>query len=105
MSQASSSRKSSGSLSLNLRIDEACDRFELAWQAGQRPSIEDYLGDTPEPERSALLREFAEARGRRRRVQQGDPQPEPGPRGRIASGLPWPKAASALTIERECEGD
>jgi WD40 repeat protein/serine/threonine protein kinase len=59
MSQASSPRKSSRSLSLNLRIDEACDRFELAWQAGQRPRIEEYLGDTPEPERSALIRELA----------------------------------------------
>jgi serine/threonine protein kinase len=45
-------------LSLNLRIDQVCDRFELAWQAGQRPSIEDYLSDTPEPERSLLLREL-----------------------------------------------
>jgi hypothetical protein len=58
MSQASSPRKSSRSLSLNLRIDQACDRFELAWQAGQRPRIEEYLGDTPEPERSVLLREL-----------------------------------------------
>jgi WD40 repeat protein len=40
------------------RINEVCNRFELAWQAGQRPRIEDYLGDTPEPERSALLREL-----------------------------------------------
>jgi hypothetical protein len=35
-----------------------CDRFELAWQASQRPRIEDYLDDTPEPERSILLREL-----------------------------------------------
>jgi hypothetical protein len=58
MSQAFSSRKSSRPLSLNLRIDQACDRFELAWQAGERPRIGDYLVDTPEPERSALLREL-----------------------------------------------
>jgi serine/threonine-protein kinase len=49
-------------LSIVQRVDEACDRFEAAWAAagseGQRPRIEDYLGDTPEPERSELLREL-----------------------------------------------
>jgi serine/threonine protein kinase len=50
--------RSESPLSLNLRINEACDRFELAWQAGQRPRIEEYLGDTCEPERSALVREL-----------------------------------------------
>jgi serine/threonine-protein kinase len=38
------------------RVDAVCDRFEAAWQAGQRPRVEDYLGDAPEPERSALAR-------------------------------------------------
>lgn len=45
-------------LSRARRIDEICARFEDAWIAGRRPVIEDYLGDTPEPERSALLREL-----------------------------------------------
>jgi hypothetical protein len=40
------------------RVDEVCDRFEDAWKAGQRPRIEDYLGTTPEPERSKLLEEL-----------------------------------------------
>jgi hypothetical protein len=39
-------------------VDKACDQFEDAWKANQRPRIEDYLGDTPEPERSELLREL-----------------------------------------------
>ena len=39
-------------------MDERCDRFEKAWQAGERPCIEDFLADTPEPERSLLLREL-----------------------------------------------
>jgi hypothetical protein len=43
-------------------VDEVCDRFEGAWATagsdGQRPRIEDYLGDTPEPERTELLREL-----------------------------------------------
>jgi serine/threonine protein kinase len=40
------------------RVDELCERFEAAWRAGQRPRMEDYLGDVPEPERSELLREL-----------------------------------------------
>jgi hypothetical protein len=28
------------------RMDEVCDRFEAAWQAGLRPRIEDYLKET-----------------------------------------------------------
>jgi serine/threonine protein kinase len=39
-------------------VDAVCLRFEAAWQAGQRPRIEDYLGQTPEPARSALLAEL-----------------------------------------------
>jgi serine/threonine protein kinase/formylglycine-generating enzyme required for sulfatase activity len=46
------------SRSLLQRIDELCDRFENAWQAGQRPAIEEYLGDTAEPSHSLLLREL-----------------------------------------------
>jgi tetratricopeptide (TPR) repeat protein len=40
------------------RVDQVCDRFEAAWQAGPPPRLEDYLGDPTEPERSALLREL-----------------------------------------------
>src|SRR5262249_50065465 len=29
-------------LSLDQRVDEACDRFEKAWKEGQGPHIEDY---------------------------------------------------------------
>ena len=35
-------------------MDDVCDRFEAAWKAGLRPWIEDYLGETASPERSAL---------------------------------------------------
>jgi WD40 repeat protein/serine/threonine protein kinase len=45
-------------LALALRIDEVCNRFELAWKAQEEPRVEDYLGDWAEPERSALLREL-----------------------------------------------
>ena len=50
----------SGSLPLTLagRIDRACDQYEADWKAGRRPRIEAYLADTPEPDRSVLLREL-----------------------------------------------
>jgi serine/threonine-protein kinase len=41
-----------------LRVEQTCDRFEAAWQAGNRPVIEDHLRDAAEPERSALLHEL-----------------------------------------------
>jgi WD40 repeat protein/predicted Ser/Thr protein kinase len=40
------------------RIDQACDRFERAWRAGERPRLEEALGETAEPERSLLFREL-----------------------------------------------
>jgi tetratricopeptide (TPR) repeat protein/tRNA A-37 threonylcarbamoyl transferase component Bud32 len=40
------------------RVNAVCNRFERAWQAGQRPGIDEYLGDTLEPARSALLGEL-----------------------------------------------
>jgi tetratricopeptide (TPR) repeat protein len=39
-------------------IDQACDRFEVAWKAGQRPRLEDYLGPAEDPVRPALLRQL-----------------------------------------------
>jgi serine/threonine-protein kinase len=45
-------------LSGALRVDEACQRFEAAWQAGGRPVIDDFLGKTAGPEREGLLREL-----------------------------------------------
>ena len=39
-------------------VDRACDRFEAAWKAGRRPSIEDSVGEVAGPERRALLREL-----------------------------------------------
>jgi serine/threonine protein kinase len=45
-------------LSAERRVNAACNRFEQAWQAGQHPRIEDYLGDVAAPERAALLSEL-----------------------------------------------
>jgi serine/threonine protein kinase len=44
--------------SLMLRLEEACGRFEAAWQAGGRPRIEEYLSGAPELDRAAFLREL-----------------------------------------------
>jgi WD40 repeat protein len=52
----------SDSVSVQLRLEDVCARFEEAWQAagtnGVPPRVEDYLGATPAPERAALLREI-----------------------------------------------
>jgi serine/threonine-protein kinase len=58
MSAAASPNDGSRTLSEAQRLKAVCDRFERAWQAGLRPQLEDYLGDTPELERSALVREL-----------------------------------------------
>src|SRR5260370_336535 len=42
------------SLSAAKRIDEVCTRFEAAWQAGQAPRIQDFLGDTQGAEQETL---------------------------------------------------
>src|SRR6516165_4480810 len=48
----------SPSLSGMRRVGEICVRFEAAWKAGQRPRIEDYVGDVPEPERCHVVWEL-----------------------------------------------
>jgi len=40
------------------RIDKVCLAFEDAWLRGERPRVEQYCGDTPEPERPVLLRQL-----------------------------------------------
>jgi serine/threonine protein kinase/tetratricopeptide (TPR) repeat protein len=40
------------------RVDRICDAFEAAWQRGEKPRVEDYLGTAAEPERSKLLEEL-----------------------------------------------
>jgi hypothetical protein len=38
------------------QVNEACDRFEVAWRAGDHPRIEDFLGGTTDCGRPVLLR-------------------------------------------------
>ena len=53
------------------RIEEVCDRFEAAWQAGEVPSVEDYLDGVPQSERTALKRELRAIEAERRRSMKG----------------------------------
>jgi serine/threonine protein kinase len=41
-------------------LNRACDAFEVAWQAGGRPSIEEFLAEAPAAVRPELLRELLE---------------------------------------------
>jgi serine/threonine-protein kinase len=45
-------------LPLSRRIDQVCNRFEVAWRASPPARIEDFLTGWPEPELGALLREL-----------------------------------------------
>jgi hypothetical protein len=67
-------------LSVARRVDAVCHRFERAWQSagsrGQRPRIEDYLEDVPEPDRAELLRHLIPLDGDYRRRVGEEPRPE-----------------------------
>jgi WD40 repeat protein/serine/threonine protein kinase len=62
MSETNQTDRAAFSLAQGRELDEVCTRFEKAWKAvgtgGEQPRIEDYLGATLDPGRSALLREL-----------------------------------------------
>jgi tetratricopeptide (TPR) repeat protein/tRNA A-37 threonylcarbamoyl transferase component Bud32 len=59
MNSPASSISPNQALLIAEHVDKVCDQFEAAWPAkgsdGPQPRIEDFLGDTAEPERSQLL--------------------------------------------------
>ena len=63
-------------LSKARRIDNICDRFEAAWNAGTRPVIDEFLRDTPPEEQPAVLRELVILDLHYRRHAGETPQPE-----------------------------
>jgi serine/threonine protein kinase len=63
-------------LSPQRRIDAACDRFEMAWRAGESPRIEDYLDGWTQPERPDLFWELMAVELELRRGIGEDPTPE-----------------------------
>jgi serine/threonine-protein kinase len=52
------SAESEVALTLERRVNAACDHFEAAWRAGARPRLEDYLDDGQGPTCPALLAEL-----------------------------------------------
>jgi hypothetical protein len=63
-------------LSLEQRVNDLCNRFEDAWNAGQRPRIEEFLEGLPESGRSRLFRELLSLELAYRRQQGESPTPE-----------------------------
>jgi serine/threonine protein kinase len=54
-------------------VDEVCDRFEAAWLVGQRPGVQEYLGEASEPQRADLFRELLKLDLHYRRQQRETP--------------------------------
>src|SRR5690242_6992922 len=63
-------------LPLELRVDAVCEQFEVAWQAGGGPRLEDYLRGAAEPDRRALLAELLRLEVEYRRRRGETPRPD-----------------------------
>lgn len=57
-------------------VDQACDRFEMAWRAGQPVSIESIVEASPESVREALVNELVAIEIELRRKQGESPSAE-----------------------------
>jgi tetratricopeptide (TPR) repeat protein/tRNA A-37 threonylcarbamoyl transferase component Bud32 len=108
-----------------LHVNEVCDRFEAVWKAAgpgaPLPRIEEHLGDTPEPERSALLRRLVilDLDWRRRRGEAPTAEDYqsrfpalsagflsgafPGPASREADGQAAPRGPLSLSVEEKLD--
>jgi WD40 repeat protein len=64
------------SLTAAQHVNALCNRFEAAWQAGQRPRIEDALAEAAEAEQAVLLHELLALEVYYRRLQGEDPRPD-----------------------------
>lgn len=70
--------------------EKVCESFVSAWQAGQRPRIEDLLGTLPSPARSRLLERLLGAEVHQRRLAGETPDPaEYLPRFRESGEIVW----------------
>src|SRR5262245_10518813 len=58
------------------RIDELCDRFEAAWQAGETPDPAALLGEVTPEERPALLKELLRLEAHYRQLRGEEPRTE-----------------------------
>jgi hypothetical protein len=86
------------------QVDQACDRFEVAWNSAiatiERPRIEYYLDDVVEPEHTILLRELASLDFYYHRLHGQDPQPADYSKGFPSLDEDWlaDAAASRATV-------
>jgi serine/threonine-protein kinase len=73
------------------RIDQICNRFENAWNEGEQPRIEDYIGEIPEAYRPALILDLLAADSNARRLrserQEGVPDPAGSPQPAVDDTL------------------
>jgi hypothetical protein len=99
-------------------LDEACDRFEAGWRAGDRPMIEDFLGATTDSDCPVRLRHLLDLELDYRRGFGESPGPSeyrcrfPGHEGLIDSIFAQPSGRSSAlpgahveTIEVRAEGE
>src|SRR5262245_46626838 len=90
-------------LSLALRVDEVCWRFEVAWKAAASgsapPQLEAYLAEVEEPARAVLLRELLQVEAHHRRS--GDEPREVDSSGRLPN--PNPKWQATVRTPDEPE--
>ncbi len=90
MSDANPTEEGNRWHSLGGRMEAVCDRFEAAWKAGRRPSIEDHLDGVPEARRAAAVPRAAGA---------GAGLPSPGRRAADAGGVSRPVPAHLAVID------
>jgi tRNA A-37 threonylcarbamoyl transferase component Bud32 len=96
------SRKADGSW-----IDPAAERFRHAWKHGERPRIEDFLINVPEPQRSLLFQELMRVQGELRRRAGEEPGAEahrrrfPGQESTIGDIVESPLAAATAADQAE----
>jgi len=74
------------------RIDRVCERFEVAFRAGEQPRVEDFLGEVPEEQRATLQRELLVIEAQLRRDEAEPAKAAPGPEAE--------KAAARAEVER-----
>ena len=92
MDQRSHSRFEKLDLDLAVQIDDLCQRFEADWNAGRRPSVENYLSRVAESGRQVLKAELAALE---RELRQAD-EDRPGPQSMASS--PPPTIAESPTL-------
>ena len=91
-------------------IDAAAERFKRAWKNGERPRIEEFLINVPEPQRPLLFQELMRVEGELRRRAGEEPGAEeyrrrfPGQESTIGADFESPLAATTAADQAEPVG-